>query len=283
MCRIFGFRSVIQSQVHRSLVSADNALLQQSDRNPDGWGVAYYNAGAPHVIKSVATAMDDHLFRRVSGIVASETVLAHLRKATQGSLSILNTHPFQYGQWVFVHNGNLANFSGIRERLVERIPPVLRRYILGDSDSEVLFYLLLSHMARRHELHRMGYPLEDVIASAREMVEEVVALAGEPCLDVDGPPDATYLTFALTNGRTMVAHQGGKPLHWTTHKTQCPDRDHCPSFGRECEAASTAGGFVKHLVVSSEPLQGVNVWTPMAPFEVIGVNWSMMLQRSELV
>lgn len=280
MCRIFGFRSVIQSQVHRSLVSADNALMQQSDRHPDGWGVAYYNAGAPHVIKSVATAMDDHLFQRVSGIVASETVLAHLRKATQGSLSIINTHPFQYGQWVFVHNGNLANFAEIREALVSLVPPVLRRFILGDSDSEVLFYLLLGHMARRHELHRVGYPLEDVIASVREMVTEVVALTGEPCLDDGGPPDATYLTFALTNGRTMVAHQGGKQLHFTTHKTRCPDREHCPSFGRECEAAAGAGSFVKHLVVSSEPLHGDNVWTPMVPFEVVGVDWAMKLQRS---
>jgi hypothetical protein len=38
MCRIFGFRSVIQSQVHRSLVSADNALMIQGERHPDGWG-----------------------------------------------------------------------------------------------------------------------------------------------------------------------------------------------------------------------------------------------------
>lgn len=283
MCRIFGFRSVIQSQVHRSLVSADNALVQQSDRHPDGWGVAYYNAGAPHVIKSVATAMDDQLFQRVSGIVASETVLAHLRKATQGSLSILNTHPFQYGQWVFVHNGNVAGFAEIRERLVALVPPVLRRFILGDSDSEVLFYLLLGHMARRHELHVMGYPLEDVVGSVREMVSEVIELAGEPCLDDTGTPDDTYLTFALTNGRTMVAHQGGKPLWWTTHKTKCPDRQHCPSYGRECESLSSVGSFVKHLVVSSEPLQGVNVWTPLLPYEVVGVDWAMKLERSSLV
>lgn len=278
MCRIFGFRSVIQSQVHRSLVSADNALVQQSDRHPDGWGVAYYNAGAPHVIKSVATAMDDNLFQRVSGIVASETVLAHLRKATQGSLNIINTHPFQYGHWVFVHNGNLADFAHIRPRLVALVPPVLRRFILGDSDSEVLFYLLLGHMARRHELHRVGYPLADVIAAVRETVAEVVELTGEPCLDDGGAPDQTYLTFALTNGRTMVAHQGGKNLYYTTHKVRCPDRDHCPSFGTECEAASTTGAFVKHLVVSSEPLQGDNVWQPLRPYDVVGVDWSMKLE-----
>ena len=30
MCRLFGFRSVLQSQVHRSLANADNALAVQS-------------------------------------------------------------------------------------------------------------------------------------------------------------------------------------------------------------------------------------------------------------
>lgn len=266
--------------MHRSLVSADNALMQQSDRHPDGWGVAYYNAGAPHVIKSVATAMDDQLFRRVSGIVASETVLAHLRKATQGSLSIINTHPFQFGQWVFVHNGNLAGFAGIRDKLVARVSPVLRRFILGDSDSEVLFYLLLGHMARRCALHQVGFPLEDVTAAVRETIAEVVELAGEPCFDPDGPPTETYLTFALTNGRIMLAHQGGKPLFWTTHKRECPDRKRCPSFGPACEQESGNGAFVKHLVVSSEPLQGDNVWFPLAPMEMIGVDWSMKLHCS---
>ncbi|MCH9687032.1 MAG: class II glutamine amidotransferase [Deltaproteobacteria bacterium] len=279
MCRIFGFRSVLQSQVHRSLVSADNALMQQSNRHPDGWGVAYYNAGAPHVIKSVATAMDDHLFQRVSGIVASETVLAHLRKATQGNLSIINTHPFQFGQWVFVHNGNLAGFSELRESLLALVPPVLRRFILGDSDSELLFYLLLGQMSRRHELHRVGFPVHDVIDAMRETVAQVVGVVGEPCMDDAGPPDQTYLSFVLTNGRIMVAHQGGKKLFWSSHKQRCPDRDHCPSFGPECEAVSETGGFVKHLLVSSEPLQGDNVWTEMNPYEVVGVDWAMQLQR----
>lgn len=282
MCRIFGFRSVIQSQVHRSLVSADNALMQQSDRHPDGWGVAYYNAGAPHVIKSVSAAQVDHLFKRVSGIVTSETVLAHLRKATQGSLSTINTHPFQYGQWVFAHNGNIANFADLRGALVERIPPVLRRFILGDTDSEVLFFLILAHMARRCELHRVGFPLEDVIGAIRDAVDEVVELAGQICEQDDGPPTSTYLTFVLTNGTMMVAHQGGKALHWTTWKRRCPDRDHCASFGHECEIPTDAGGFVKHLVVSSEPLQGVNVWTPLRPYEIVAVDWRMMLTRETL-
>ena len=125
MCRIFGFRSVLQSGVHSSLVSADNALMVQSERHPDGWGVAYYLAGAPHVIKSASTAVDDHIFRHVSGIVTSETVVAHLRKSTQGEHTIVDTHPFQYGSWVMAHNGNITDFPELREELVGRVAPVL--------------------------------------------------------------------------------------------------------------------------------------------------------------
>ncbi len=279
MCRIFGFRSVIQSQVHHSLVSADNALMQQSGRHPDGWGVAYYNASAPHVIKSVSSAQVDNLFRRVSGIVASETVLAHLRKATQGAHSILNTHPFQFGQWVFVHNGNIANFAGLRETLLDRIPPVLRRFILGDTDSELLFYLLLGHMAQRCDLTQAGFGLSDLIDATRATVDEVISVAGELCLDDGGPPTSTFLTFTITNGTTMLAHQGGKALYFSTYKRRCPERDVCPSFGVACEAPPPSG-FVKHLLISSEPLQGDNVWVPLTPFEIVGVDWRMQVQRA---
>lgn len=279
MCRIFGFRSVMQSQVHRSLISADNALMLQSERNPDGWGVAYYLGGAPHVIKSVATAVSDELFKRVSGVVTSETVLAHVRKATQGSMSILDTHPFQFGSWVMVHNGNIANFPELRASLLARIPPVLSRFILGHTDSEVLFYLLLAKMAERAELDRRGYPLEALAAAAREAIAEVCELAGELCGDEAADAAANnFLTFVITNGQTMLAHQGGKSLHCSTYKHRCPERDSCPYFAQECETR-VEDGFVSHLIFSSEPLQGDNVWEPMHLGELIGVDWRMQMRK----
>lgn len=278
MCRIFGFRSVMQSQVHRSLVSADNAFMRQSERHPDGWGVAYYVAQAPHVVKGASAAFGDQLFKHVSGIVTSETVLAHLRKATQGELSTINTHPFQYGHWVFAHNGNIANFAQIREVLLARIPPVLRRFILGTTDSEVLFYLLLGKMAQRCELHRPGYPLKDIAASVQETVAEIGELAGPICEDSGGPPNLTYLTFVLTNGHAMLAHQGGKGLFFSTHKRRCPERETCPHFAPECETPAD-NGFISHLLLSSEPLQGDNVWVEMRPHEMIGADARMQVQR----
>src|SRR5690554_1518871 len=97
MCRLFGFRSVINSQVHSSLLDAENSLSAQSVKHPDRWGLAYYLDDAPHLVKSSDTALNNSLFKKVSGIVSSQTVMAHIRKATQGEHSMLNSHPFQYG------------------------------------------------------------------------------------------------------------------------------------------------------------------------------------------
>ena len=53
----------------------------------------------------------------------------------------------------------------------------------------------------------------------------------------------------------------------------------CPSFGPACEAP-TRNGFVKHLLISSEPLQGDNEWEKMKPFEVVGVDWRMQIHNA---
>ncbi len=279
MCRLFGFRSVITSQVHRSLVSADNALMHQSEAHPDGWGVAYYVDGYPHVIKSVAAAVSDSLFRRVSGIVSSETVLAHLRRATVGELSTINSHPFQYGNWIFGHNGQIPNFGEYREALIEKISPMYRRFILGDTDSEVVFYLLISNMACYFDVHRKGAKLEDVISAVRTTVDEVREVTGLDCYcQKQAEEKEFYLSFVLTNGHLMLAHHGGKELYYSTYKQQCPERDGCPSFSQACEAM-TSSGFVNHFIVSSEPLHGENVWLQMETGDISAVDWRMRLRE----
>ncbi len=273
MCRMFGFRSVIKSQVHRSLVSADNALAVQSQEHPDGWGVVYYLADAPHLIKGGQAAMDDQIFRRVSGVVASETVLAHVRRATTGDVNPLNSHPFQYGKWCFAHNGQVANWEDVREPLASEIPSNFRRYILGDTDSEVLFYLFLTFLSRRIELHRRGAPVEDVVAALHEVISRVRDLA-----DGDTEETTSKLTFIATDGHTMGAVRSQKELYYSTYKQTCLDRDTCPYLDATCEGP-TETGFVNHLLISSEPLQGDNTWIELEEDTCVGVDWRMKLHQ----
>lgn len=271
MCRLFGFRSVIPSQMHRSLIAAENALGRQSERHPDGWGVAYYVDGAPHVTRSPTHALGDALFHRVSGVVSSETVLAHVRKATQGGHTVLNCHPFQYGRWVFAHNGDIPTFERDRDALIEEISPRLRRFVLGETDSEVLFFMLLS---RLEALGPLAQPRDaaDVMAALGATMRDVDRIA------ISAPEKPNMLTCIVTDGTTMAAHQGGKELFFSTHKTRCSDRESCASLAPHCEAPTTTGA-VNHLVFSSEPLHGENVWTPLAKGELIGVDRRMRLER----
>jgi glutamine amidotransferase len=273
MCRLFGFRSVIPSAVHRSLVAADNALGRQSADHPDGWGVAFYVDGSPHVTRSPGHALSDALFHRVSGVVSSETVLAHVRKATQGPQTVLNCHPFQYGRWVFAHNGDIPRFhQRWRRALLDEVAPRLRRFILGETDSEAVFFVFLSRLEQYGRLDK-PHTSVDVMEALRTTLADIASLCGP--LEEN---EELFLTCIVTDGNTLVAHQGGKDLYWSTHKTRCADRDACPSLSPECEAPSESG-YVNHLIFTSEPLQGENVWNEMKRGELLGVDWRMRLEH----
>jgi len=266
MCRLFGFRSIIPSQVHSSLVAADNALGRQSGRHPDGWGVAYYVDGTPHVTKSPMTALSDSIFHRLSGVVSSETVLAHVRQATQGTNNVLNCHPFQYGQWVGAHNGDVPNLKEFREILLAEVAPRYRRFVLGDTDSELIFFLFITELARAGSLTTV-----DEVGPVFEALQKTVELVRAIC---DNAENRSLLTVVVTNGRCLVALQGGKPLLFSTHKGRCPERATCGSFNEVCEAPSTTGR-VNHFIVSSERLQGENVWNELGPGEAVAVDAQM--------
>lgn len=268
MCRLFGFRSVIPSQVHSSLVAADNALGRQSGKHPDGWGVAYYVGGTPHLTKSPMTALSDSIFHRLSGVVASETVLAHVRQATQGPNNVLNCHPFQYGPWVGAHNGDVPNLQQRRQELSECIAPTFRRYVLGDTDSELIFFMFITELARRGSLFDVS-DVAQVFGALNSTAEKVRAVC-------DTDAHKSTLTLLVTNGRCLVALQGGKPLMFSTHKRRCPERASCGSFGRACEQPSD-DGIVNHFIVSSERLQGENVWNELRPGESVAVDERMQV------
>lgn len=274
MCRLFGFRSVIQSQVHSSLVDAENALGIQSSDHPDGWGVAYYVQNSPHIVKSAKAALGDAIFKKVSGVVSSETVVAHIRKTTVGNNNILNTHPFQYGKWVFAHNGNISGFENKREQLTAEILPKFRRFILGDTDSEVIFYFLLSFISIRHDLASDDIDNDKFSVTLNDAIKKLISIAGAPAQKDNSGAQATYYTFLITNGKTMAAYQGGKNLYYSTYKSRCQERNVCPSFSAECEAP-TKTGTINHLLFSSEPLIGENIWLPLALGELVIIDPQM--------
>lgn len=265
---------MIPSQMHRSLLAAENALGVQSNQHPDGWGVAFYIDGAPHVTRSPSTALGDALFHRLSGVVASETVLAHVRKATQGDKTVFNCHPFQHGRWVFAHNGDIPRFDEVREPLRELIDTRLRRFVMGDTDSEVVFFVFVSELYRA----AAGKPAE--LSHALSALRTTVKRVREIC-DGRAGVERALLTLLATDGENLVATHGGKELYFSTYKKRCSDREHCPSLSAVCEAPSTTG-YVNHFIVSSEPLHGENVWIALEAGDIVGIDRYMQVARSHV-
>ncbi len=278
MCRIFGFRSVIPSKVHTSLLVAENSLYTQSEKHPDGWGVAYYILNSPHLIRSTSKAIEDQLFKKVSGLVSSETVVAHLRKATEGELNILNTHPFQYGKWVFVHNGHIPNFVDIKSKIQSKIPENMKRFILGSTDSETLFFYFLSYMSKVLKLEA-SIPAISVVECLKLAMKDLNEIVGDHATVDSDDFNQPYLTFLLTNGETMVAYQGGKNLNYSTHKVKCSERDVCKFHQHTCENPDT-GKAVQHIIFSSEDVKNENIWNKMKPGEWVGVDRQMLVLRA---
>ncbi len=285
MCRLYGFRSAIDSTVHRSLVDAENAMALQSSRHKDGWGIAYYVGRFPQIIRNDQQALGDSLFREVSGVVATRTFMAHIRQATAGSVRVLNCHPFQHGGWTFAHNGQVCTFGvdpSVRQRVLGLIDGRYRRFVLGDTDSELLFYVFLSRLSRMvDDLQSAGITADHAVSALRESVAEVLAASPPPEADPERP---TRLNFLLTNGNVLIGYRRGVTLYYSTHKSRCLERESCWAYepGR-CEAA-VQDGIVKHLLVSSEVIAGgTNVWEEMADDEYVCVDHGMNFKRGRLV
>ncbi|MEZ4272183.1 MAG: class II glutamine amidotransferase [Myxococcota bacterium] len=282
MCRLFGFRSSVLSGIHSSLVAAENALARQSVRHPDGWGVAYYNGGFPHIIRNDKQALDDGLFKEVSAVLSTRTLLAHIRQATVGKVGILNCHPFQHGPWTFAHNGQIANFGtdeDLRHRLHEAVDGRFHPQILGTTDSEVCFYLFLSRLARRVEdIYHEGIRAEVTMDALKETVEMILEMAPEP-----DPREPNRLTFLLTNGSVMAALRFRRELYLSTYKSRCPERETCHAFeASRCER-EVQDGIVKHLIVTSERVSdNPNVWIELQDGDYASVDFGMNFHRGVL-
>ena len=288
MCRLFGFRTAAVSSVNHSLVEAENALAKQSKFHQDGWGIAYYIGDFPHLIRSEKQALTDKLFGDVGLVVSTQTFVAHIRQATLVEPHVLNCHPFQFGRWIFAHNGEIAGYSlaEVKQRVLGCVDEPFRRHIMGATDSEVIFHIFLSRLAaRRDDIQSDDVVADDVVGA----LGETVALVREAAPDTYEDPKTkakhvTRLNLLVTNGYLLVGLRFRRDLYYSTYKTRCPDRDTCESFEeRQCER-EVLFGQVKHLIVTSEPVStDVNVWHELEDGECVYVDRNMFIRRVRLL
>ncbi len=215
MCRLYGFRGSGPSRIECSLVRAQNALMAQSSwdsrgvSNADGWGIASYRGGFPVVEKCDSAAYEDARFAETAAGTISGTVLAHVRKATVGSITVANTHPFSHGVWSFAHNGTLTALDRLAVRLESETAGDLLSHRRGTTDSESIFLWILSRMrAAGVDLDRAS-PGAELVEGV--FADSVGALAAAN--DRHAPGEPAKLNLLLTDGSLLIASRLGNTLY----------------------------------------------------------------------
>ena len=114
--------------------------------NAAGYGVGWYgDKPEPGVYKDILPAWNDDNLKSLATHVKAPLFFGHVRASTGTSVSKVNCHPFTHGKWLFMHNGMIGDFERVRRNLTMAIAPDLFPCLQGATDSEVLFYLLLTH------------------------------------------------------------------------------------------------------------------------------------------
>ena len=276
---MFGFRSAVPSRAHRSLLDAENALAAQSRRHPHGWGIGWFVEDEAYVLKSATAAHASDRFQRMSARLTSHTFLVHVRRATVGHVDHVNAHPFRFGRWLLCHNGTLFSFDAIRDWVLERIAPARRPLIVGDTDSEHLFHLLLTRLEAEGVDPTGRQPSDARIVGRvlRELALELDELARERGLE------RPIINLLLTDGRSLVAHRAGMPLFIATQKRHCADFHTCPEPSKVCMLLKRPDSHpVNHLLVASERIgESENIWEEMSDGETIVLDPDYFLHRTE--
>jgi predicted glutamine amidotransferase len=186
VCELLALNARLPTTVRLSL---DELARRGGEVGPhrDGWGVGFMQEGDALLVREPEAASDSNFLAFVrKQEIRSSTVVAHIRKATQGPKLLRNTQPFtrELGgrAHVFAHNGMLTGIEA------DARFPTRRFRRIGDTDSEHAFCALLDQLA---PLWERGQPaLEDRLAVVATFASKLRTLGPANFLYADG--DAVF-------------------------------------------------------------------------------------------
>ncbi len=244
MCQLLGMNCNVPTDVLFSFAGfAERG--GRTDHHGDGWGIAFFeDKGLRHFVdhQSAAESPVAELIRHYP--IKSRNVISHIRKATQGAVTLENCHPFVrelWGRyWVFAHNGDLKDYA---PRLHGSFRPV------GHTDSERAFCWLLQELAKSHA----SVPsITELTLTLRELVPQIAK-------------HGTF-NFLLSNGEALWAHASTNLYHVVRQhpfgSATLSDEDLSVNF------AEHAAPGDRVAVVVTAPLTTNEQWTAFAPGEL---------------
>ncbi|MBQ9373043.1 MAG: class II glutamine amidotransferase [Thermoguttaceae bacterium] len=144
MCELFaacGKRKIVLNEYLREFFS-------HGERHPDGWGAAAFHGAAPSIEKEPESATTSrYLKNKLHDQIEESVYLAHIRRATIGTLVYENCHPFTKQDatgraWTLIHNGTIFKAPQLHEYAARQ---------KGTTDSERVLLYLVDRLDRARE------------------------------------------------------------------------------------------------------------------------------------
>ena len=188
----------------------EHSLVRQSLRadqakavtNGDGFGVGWYGEHEnPGVYREVMPAWSDENLLALCANVRSNLFFAHVRAATGTAIARQNCHPFRYGKYLFMHNGQVGGYGQLRRTMEALLPDHLYAERKGATDSELLFLMVV----RRIELG------EPVVQAVNQVLKETLAMMQR--LGISQP---LRFAAALADGQQVHAFRFASDMHAPT-------------------------------------------------------------------
>ncbi len=209
MCRFMAYWGKRTKELSHWLLSSENSLLKQATSdmsarpNPDGWGFAFRQQTGWEVVKSPRPAFEDEQFKAQARQLQTDFLFAHVRRKSQGRVSLDNTHPFVYKDWVFMHNGNIPDFQRIRSELEKSLENSEPIRTVGGTDSEFLFFYFLSHFERVPSCD--PYCVLNIVCG---LIQRVIGLTSRE------DQAALALNFLLSNGEYIIGFRKNRSMFY---------------------------------------------------------------------
>lgn len=175
-----------------------NSLIRQSlsaqrsvaPTNGDGFGLGWYgDLDRPGLYRDTMPAWNDSNLRSLAEQIRSPLFFAHVRASTGPATARLNCHPFRFGKWLFMHNGQIGGWTEVRQEIERSIRKDLYRHREGSTDSEAFFYLLLGNGLA-----------EDPVRAFSRTIRQITDV-----MRAEGIAEPFRMTAAVTDGRRIMA------------------------------------------------------------------------------
>ncbi len=233
--------------------------------NGDGFGIGWYAPeidNEPCVFRSVKPAWSDANLRNLSRKIYSPLIFAHIRAASPGSLvEEVNSHPFECGRLMFMHNGLVGDFAKIRRPLLRRLSDRAYDAILGSTDSEHLFGLFLNHIEDPDgdvTCDEMRYAMSKMLEDFSELLVDA------------GVKSHSYLNICVTNGSSIVS------MRYTTNPSVQPATLYY-MYGREYHCRG------EYCVMEPSSAQPTSIVIASEPFTLRRSDWFKVGRNTMMV